>query len=170
MENKNKYLYQEKVTSTLTTLLFIGLAIVSFGLYLWHNAGSINWDTLSIVFLFMVCFFVFYLFNFRTLQVLATKETLQLRFGLFHWTEPIDNIESVKLDQIPTLLKYGGAGIHYMTVHGRYRISFNFLEYERVCVGLKKKQGLVQDISFSTRQVEKVIAVLSKLVDDRSKE
>mgnify|MGYP000900013350 CR=1 FL=1 len=33
-------------------------------------------------------------------------------------------------------LRYGGAGIHFMSIRGRYRASFNFLEYPRVVIAL----------------------------------
>jgi hypothetical protein len=58
------------------------------------------------------------------------------------------------------LLKYGGAGIHFMTVNQRYRASFNFLEYPRVVIALKHKRGLIHDLSFSTQNPEQVIQVL----------
>ena len=60
-------------------------------------------------------------------------------------------------------MKYGGAGIHFMTVHNRYRASFNFLEYPRVVIAFKKKVGLVRDISFSTRRPEEVTRLIREL-------
>ncbi len=80
-----------------------------------------------------------------------------LRFGIFTWTIPVDNIESINLDELPPIMKYGGAGIHFMTIQNRYRASFNFLEYPRVVIQLKKKQGLVKDISFSTEQPSDIL-------------
>jgi hypothetical protein len=62
-------------------------------------------------------------------------------------------------------MRYGGAGIHWMMVHGRYRASFNFLEYPRVVVRFKQKRGLVQDVSFSTRQPEEVIRCIEQASD-----
>jgi hypothetical protein len=57
-------------------------------------------------------------------------------------------------------MKYGGAGIHFMFVHKRYRASFNFLEHPRVVIGLKRKAGLVKDISFSTCQPNELIRLV----------
>jgi hypothetical protein len=54
-------------------------------------------------------------------------------------------------------MRLGGAGILFMFVRKRYRASFNFLEYPRVVIALRKKAGPVQDISFSTRRPEDVI-------------
>jgi hypothetical protein len=67
------------------------------------------------------------------------------------WVIPLNNVSDCKLDDnLPILTKYGGAGIHFMVFRKRYRASFNFLEHPRVVIELKKKAGLVRDISFST--------------------
>lgn len=47
-----------------------------------------------------------------------------------------------------------------MTVRGRYRASFNFLEHPRVAVQLKRKRGLVRDVSFSTRQPDEIVRII----------
>ena len=47
-----------------------------------------------------------------------------------------------------------------MLIDKRYRASFNFLEYPRIVVVLKKKRGLVCDLSFTTRHPEKVQQLL----------
>jgi hypothetical protein len=49
-----------------------------------------------------------------------------------------------------------------MLIRGRYRASFNFLEYPRVVIAFKRKVGPVKDISFSTRRPEELI----KLIED----
>lgn len=59
-------------------------------------------------------------------------------------------------------MRMGGAGIHFMSIRKRYRASFNFLEYPRVVIAFKRKVGPVQDISFSTRQPEKVIRLIQE--------
>jgi len=58
---------------------------------------------------------------------------------------------------VPLVMRMGGAGIHFMFVRGRYRVSFNVLEYPRVVLALKKKAGPVCDVSFSTRQPDEVV-------------
>ncbi|MFZ2095565.1 MAG: hypothetical protein WAV05_02895 [Anaerolineales bacterium] len=47
-----------------------------------------------------------------------------------------------------------------MMIRKRYRASFNFLEYPRVVIALKRKVGPVQDISFTTRRPDDVIQQL----------
>jgi hypothetical protein len=115
-------------------------------------------DTLAVVFVFLGCFFLFYVFNFRMLVIDLTPESLRLEFGLFHWTIPLSNIANCQVDDnLPWLMKNGGAGIHFMFIRGRYRASFNFLEYPRVVAALKNPAGPVVDLSFTTRKPEELI-------------
>ena len=90
-----------------------------------------------------------------------------LRFGLFTWKVPLENVEVCRLDDAPALMRLGGAGIHFMSVRGRYRASFNFLDHPRVVVAFKRRVGPVQDLSFSTRQPEEM---LRRLWEARSAE
>jgi hypothetical protein len=64
-------------------------------------------------------------------------------------------------------MRMGGAGIHFMMVRGRYRASFNFLEYPRVVIAFKKKVGPVRDISFTTRRPDDVIRLIKEAVSAR---
>ena len=56
-----------------------------------------------------------------------------------------------------------------MTVHKRYRVSFNFLEYARVRISLKEKRGLVRDVSFSTRDPEGVMQTMAGIAARKEK-
>jgi hypothetical protein len=66
------------------------------------------------------------------------------------------------------LMRYGGAGIHFMLIRKRYRASFNFLEHPRVVITLRRRAGFVRDISFSTRRPDDVIQLLQNVVSARS--
>lgn len=119
-------------------------------------------DALAVT-LFVFCgIFLFYSVNYRTLVIQLTAHTLKLKFGLFPWTVPLDNIADCQLDELPKFLEYGGAGIHFFTIRNRYRASFNFLEHPRVVVAFKKKRGLVHELSFSTRKPEEVLRLLKE--------
>ncbi len=98
----------------------------------------------------------------RELIIQPGEKTLQLRFGLFSRVISLGNIEDCLPDKA-SLWRIGGAGIHFTPLGGRYRAMFNFLEYPRLVIALKVKQGLVRDIAFSTRQAEE----LMKLILDR---
>lgn len=152
-------IYSEKVSSTRTEFLFITLTTLFFLLFIWHTKVD-SLDILAGVFLFLFCFFLFYSVNYRTLIIRLTSESLKLSFGVFKWTIPLDNIDECRLDDLPGVMRMGGAGIHFMFIRKRYRASFNFLEYPRVVIGFKRKVGLVRDMSFSTRQPNDVIRLI----------
>lgn len=155
--------YEERLTSTRTEALFLTLALLFFFLWRrrvraggWHRAAKL---------LFSLCaLFLFYALNYRALHIVLTAETLTLRFGLFRWRIAMDNVAGCYLDDI-SLWRIGGAGIHFSWFNRRYRAMFNFLEYPRVVVALKDKQGPVHDVAFSTRQPQQVMAFIHGSVD-----
>ena len=156
-------LYHEKLASNKTEALFLGLTILCLGLLVWR-VTTYRLDAAGAVFLFLFMLFPLYSANCRTLGIRLTQESLELRFGVFTSTTALEDIESTCLDVLPLFLRMGGAGIHFMFVHGRYRASFNFLEYPRVVVALKRKAGLVRDISFSTCHPDQVQRLIQEAV------
>ena len=153
-------IYDERVTSKKTEALFVVLTILFFLLFIWRViAGSL--DIFAAVLFCLSGFFLFYSVNYRTLIVRLTSE---LAFGIFTWTVPLDNIEESRLDDMPVLMRMGGAGIHFMFIRKRYRALFNFLEYPRVVIAFKRKVGPVQDISFSTRRPDDVLRHIQEAV------
>ena len=159
----NEVLYYEKISSKRTGWLFLGLTTLFLLLFAWRVTTS-GWNGLAVVFLVFSCLFLFYSANYRILTIRITADSLKLSFGVFSWTVPLNNIESCALDEIPALMKYGGAGIHFMFIEKRYRASFNFLEYPRVVVAFKRKVGPVRDISFSTRQPMEVLWIIQRAI------
>lgn len=149
-------LYHERISSNKTEALFLALMVFSLLLFAWRFAAS-GMDMLAAGMLVFSAIFLFYSLNYRTLTIYLTPDALHLTFGIFTWRVPLDNIAECRLDEIPPFMRIGGAGIHFMMIRKRYRASFNFLEFPRVVVALKRKAGLVQDISFSTRQPDKVL-------------
>jgi len=155
-------IYNERISSHRTELFFLALTTLFALLLIWRvNAGRL--DVLAAVF-FLFVVFLFYSVNYRTLIIRLNSESLTLTFGLFTWKVPLDNVEDCRLDALPLLLRMGGAGIHFMMIRKRYRASFNFLEYPRVVLALKRKVGPVQDISFSTRRPDDVLRLIGEAV------
>jgi hypothetical protein len=155
-ESTDGPVYEERVTSGRTQALFWGLAILFYLLLTLRMAAS-GPDAMGAVFLVLATLFLFYSLNFRVLVIRISLEALRLRFGVFRCTIPLGNIETAyRDDDLPALMKYGGAGIHFMVVRKRYRASFNFLEHPRVVVALRRP-GVVRDVSFSTRHPDDVI-------------
>jgi len=154
-------MYDEKLQSNKTETLFIVFTILFFALFVWH-INNVNYSAWRIVFICLSVFFLFYTINYRTLLIHLTPEKLLLKFGIFTWTVPLENIADCRLDNISASMRYGGAGIHFMLIKGRYRVSFNFLEYPRIVIALKSKQGFVRDVSFSTQHPEEIIRLITK--------
>jgi hypothetical protein len=121
----DKLLYYEKVSSNKTEALFLTLMILFFILFIWRMQ-AVRLDGLAGVFLGFFGMFLFYAVNFRNLVIQITPQALSLVFGIFIWTVPLDNIAGCRIDEIPPLMRNGGAGIHFMFIRKRYRISFNF--------------------------------------------
>jgi hypothetical protein len=156
-------IYQERLSSNHTALFFLALTALSAGLSFWR-VNAAGWDALAVVLILFAGFFLFYVVNYRVLKIQITAEALKLTFGIFTWRVQVDNIAGCQRDEIPWLMRMGGAGIHYMFIRGRYRVSFNFLEYPRVVIALKRKAGLVQDVSFSTRRPGDVLRAIQTLI------
>ena len=157
-------IYHEKLTSIKTTMLFVMLTVVSFCLFIWRLlASSMNW--LAVLLLSLACFFLLYSINYLILDIQLDINSLKLQFGIFKWQVPLTNIAHFQLDDdIPWLMRMGGAGIHFMFVRGRYRASFNFLEHPRVVIAFKNKVGPILDISFSTSQPAQILTHLEEAI------
>jgi hypothetical protein len=158
--------YEEKLTSNRTEVLFIALMILFLLLFAWRVLIT-GFGVLAIVFFCVFIFFLFYSFNYRTLTIRLIPETLILKFGIFTWTIPFENIEKFYLDTT-SMWRIGGAGIHFTLLQGKYRAMFNFLEYPRLVVTLKKKKGPVREIAFSTKQPDEIIRILQEVVEKGS--
>jgi hypothetical protein len=159
--------YEERVSSDWTEALFVAFTILSITLLVWRTSTA-GLDGLGLAFLFVSVFFLFYSLNYRTLVVRLTADALKLEFGIFSWTILLDNVEGCRLDDLPVLMRYGGAGIHFMFIRRRYRASFNFLEHPRVVISLKRRAGPVRDVSFSTRRPDEVIRLVEAAVSTSS--
>lgn len=156
-------LFDERVTSRRTEAIFLMLTILFLLLLIWRAAAG-RLDALAWVFLCLSGLFLFCSVNYRTLIIRLTWRSLRLTFGIFTWNVPLDNVAECGLDEIPLLMRMGGAGIHFMSIHKRYRASFNLLEYPRVVIAFKRKVGPVRDISFSTRRPEDVLRLIREAV------
>lgn len=160
-------IYNERVSSNRTEALFLALTLLFCLLLIWRvNAGIV--DLLAAAFFCLFGLFLFYSVNYRTLNIRLTPESLEFTFGIFTWIVPLDNIEECRLDELPILMRMGGAGIHFMSIWKRYRASFNFLEHPRVVVAFKKKRGPVCDISFSTRRPDDILRLIQEAVSANS--
>lgn len=157
-------IYQEKVQSLKTSLLFTFLALIFSSLFTWR-VTVIGFRTFPIVCLVLALFFFLYVLNYQTLKITITEEVVLLRFGLIRWRTRLKNIQTCKMDDSPNVIKYGGAGVHFAFVKGNYRAFFNFLEHPRILITFHHKQGLVQGLVFTTRQPEQVMGIISSRLE-----
>jgi hypothetical protein len=150
--------YDERISSNRTEALFLSLTLLFLLLSVWRM-NAVGFNLWTGIFVVIFIFFLFYSLNYRTLTIQLTPDVLELHFGLFTWMIPLDNVENCSLDET-SLWRIGGAGIHFTPMHGRYRAMFNFLEYPRVVIALKRKKELVRDIAFTTRHPEDVLRLI----------
>ena len=120
---------------------------------------------MTAILLVLFAIFCFYTLNYRSLIIRLWPQALELRFGIFRWAVPLNQVASYRLDEIPALMRLGGAGIHFMFIQKRYRASWNFLEYPRLVITFKERQGLVRDLSFSTSRPEDLLKLLEATVE-----
>ncbi len=158
--------YTEQISSTRTEALFLALTTL-FALLSVRRVKAKRRGILSTVFRCFFAVFLFYSVNYRTLIIQFTAKALKLKFGIFTWVVRVANIEDCRIDELPAPMRYGGAGIHFMSIRGRYRASFNFLEYPRVVIALRRKAGPVQDISFTTRRPDDVLRRIRETVTEQ---
>jgi hypothetical protein len=156
---KADLIYHEKLKSTGTSLLFGFLAALFFLLFGWRFS-IVGWRFLPSLYLALGFIFFLYVINYRVLEIYITEEHLTLKFGLIPWKTKLANIKNVEMDESPPIIKYGGAGVHFAFVEGKYRAFYNFLEFPRIVVYLNEKQGLVQALVFSTKQPDRLLAIL----------
>ena len=163
MNPTDQLLYHERLSSNRTLVLFAALALTFGGLAFWRLT-AVPHDWLVTLLRIVSVVFLFYTINYRTLIIRLTLAELSLEFGIFRWRIPLEKIDTCQIDTPPTLMRYGGAGIHFYMVDKRYRASYNFLEYPRVLIAFKRKVGPVRDLSFSTRRPEELISAIEQLI------
>ena len=161
---KEDLIYRETLRSKKTTGLFFALAVIWLILGIARLLSS-GWAALTFIFLGLSGFFFLYVANFWKLDIHIHPEQLQVKFGLIVWRVPLKNIASIEADDLPWLMRNGGAGVHFMLVNGLYRVNFNFLEYPRLLVRFKQKTGPVQALSLSTQQPEKLTAEINQRIE-----
>jgi len=152
-------LYSEKVKSNITTALFVILALIFVGLFAWRYS-VVGFRFTPGLFAFLALFFCFYVINYRVLTITITDQALRLDFGLISWRTDLENIAQSTLYDPPFWIKYGGAGVHFASVEGVYKAFYNFLEYPRILIKFRHKQGLVQALVFTTRQPDQILEIL----------
>jgi hypothetical protein len=152
--------YDERVTSARTEALFIALTLL-FAVLLVLSVRSRGMDGWGVASAAASLVFLFYTINYQALLVKISSDAVRLQFGLFRREIPRANIERAYRDPV-SLWRIGGAGIHFSLFGGRYRAMFNVLEFPRIVLVLKHREGPVAEIAFSTRNPDEVLARLGR--------
>ena len=103
MITNDDLIYDERVTSKKTGVLFLALTILFLVLFIWRViAGGL--DIPAAVFLCLFVFFLFYSVNYRTLVIRLTAESLKLTSGIFTWTVVLVNLKGdhLSIEKGPT--------------------------------------------------------------------
>ena len=159
-----KPVYEEKVSSARTEVLFVALALFFLALFCWRLVVT-GPGIIAGVFLLFLLLFTFYALSYRFLVIRISTETLNLKFGVFGWTIPLHSIEKIYVDDI-SLWRISGAGIHFSSISGRYRAMLNFLEHQRLVVVLKEKRGPVKDVAFSTGKPNEIMRIIGSFTSN----
>jgi hypothetical protein len=144
-----KILYREQLTDWKTSLLFVFLTVF-FSVLFGFRFQQVGWKAGPILLMILSLFFLFYFINYFTLDITITSQELILKFGVFRWRESQANMGLVSQEDLPFWIRYGGAGIHFALVRGKYTLFYNFLDHPRLIFNLINKRGPVQQICIST--------------------
>jgi hypothetical protein len=158
--------YEETLSSGRTEAVFVALSLLFLSFSIWRVVSS-GVGGLAIASFTLFALFVFYSLNYNRLSILMNREALVLRFGIFSRTIPWSRIESAFIDGT-SLLRIGGAGIHFTMIHRRYRMYWNLLEFPRVVLALTGARGWVRDVAFTTRRPREVLTVIEGFMDQQT--
>lgn len=156
-----RILYREQLTDWKTSLLFAVLAAFFAALFC-LRFQQVGWKPGPIIFMLISLIFWLYLVNYFRLDVKISSRDLILKFGIFGWKESLQNLGPISKEGRPFWIRYGGAGIHFAMVRGKYTMFFNFLDHPRQKIELLTKRGWVQQICFSTCCPDRIRSVLEQ--------
>lgn len=143
----------------------MALSVLCLALFAWRFSVS-GYGVVTALLSILSTLFVFCVLSYRVLVIRMSEGGLRLKFGLFGWTIPWHTVARAYPDDT-ALWRIGGAGIHFLIIKGRYRAMFNFLEHPRIVVQLKKRRGLVGEVSFSTQKPNEILRIIEASVERR---
>ncbi|MFX1339433.1 MAG: hypothetical protein ACFFDK_12545 [Promethearchaeota archaeon] len=156
----NDDLYKEKIFLKATT---ISLAIVTliFLLLLISEILFTKNIFLTVLVFFLFVGFILLTFNFNTLTIRINPHFIKIAYGIFNRTTSWENIRDCYLDNVSNL-RYGGLGIRYARVKGKWRVIYNTYNTARVVLVLRK--GKIKEIVFSTKNPEEAMKLINQQI------
>jgi hypothetical protein len=159
-------MYQERLFSRWSTLIFAGVISVLLGLALYQwIVGPIGSRPMeSRYFAVMALLSLGMMLDFAWLTIRITQDGVIVGYGLVrrrvHWND----IEDCHADQA-SVVRYGGWGIRLGWYRGRRRLVYNIIGAPRVV--LLTRNRLFPEFVFSTRVPETVVSVIREQLERR---
>ncbi|MBS3816457.1 MAG: hypothetical protein KGY76_02715 [Candidatus Thermoplasmatota archaeon] len=160
--------YEETVFSKWMTLILGIITTIFFSIWIYDIFVGWNWSVppLSWFWLGMFLFMLGITINFAKLSIKIDSEGISLGFGILRKKIPWQRVEDSYVDEA-SALRYGGWGLRFTRVEGKWRTAFNAVAGPRVVVSLNK--GFVREIVFSTKDTEKAIQTIKRHLRKRGK-
>ncbi|MHA2495418.1 MAG: hypothetical protein ACXAEI_08010 [Candidatus Hodarchaeales archaeon] len=158
MDLSSGHLYEEKILSKITAGVFIVLTALFMILFSCQFIGS-GYSAFTLISFSLFLFFLFYSLNYRSLTIFITSSSVEIKFGIFSRSIGWESIDECHIDEV-SMWRIGGAGIHFTRIRRKWRAMYNFLEYPRIVLTLK--QGRIREVVFSTRNPERVLAIVKQ--------
>ncbi|MEF8833204.1 MAG: hypothetical protein V5A66_06800 [Candidatus Thermoplasmatota archaeon] len=160
--------YEETVFSKWMTLL-LG-SITTIFLLIWSYDIFVGWSwsdpLLRWFWLGMFLFFLAFTANFSKLKIKINTQGLTVGYGIARKKIPWERVEDCHIDE-KSALRYGGWGIRFTRVSGKWRTAYNVVGGSRVVVSLN--EGLIREVAFSTKNPEEVKEVIESNLRKRGK-
>ena len=107
---------------------------------------------------FLILLLVAILVNFSRLTIRMSPENITVGYGRITRQIPWENIESCYLDETSAIF-YGGVGIRFARIRGKWRLVYNIIATPRVVLSLKA--GRFQEFVFSTKNPDEVLSIIN---------
>ena len=107
---------------------------------------------------FLILLLVAILVNFSRLTIRMSPENITVGYERITRQIPWENIESCYLDETSAIF-YGGVGIRFARIRGKWRLVYNIIATPRVVLSLKA--GRFQEFVFSTKNPDEVLSIIN---------
>jgi hypothetical protein len=137
--------------------------IIALGLIAGWVAISIIWGVGALFPLtpfsaFLIILLVAIIATFWRLTIRISPESIAVGYGRITRQIPWENVESCYLDETSAIY-YGGFGIRFARIRGKWRMVYNIIGTPRVVLSLKA--GRFREFVFSTKNPEEVLRIIN---------
>lgn len=158
--------YEERIFSLLTTVIMtIVCGAMLFMFFYQLLVGPVGTRPMpDWFFLVMLLVFLAVGLNFARLTVRIDQRGISVAYGIINHNIRWENAVECYRDESSSL-RYGGWGIRFGRVDGKWRLVFNVIGGDRVVI--KKNRGVWDEFVFSTGNPEAVIEAVRQGIRDR---